>query len=131
MISSRQVVEEDRTDIAQALVRDRFHAGITTDVFYKPGTISNIYEDAEGPVFVLRASKSLRIDMMFFSSKDSKRNAAAMIAGWEKLAESAKAAGFTEVTTSSNSPLLVRFAEKFLGFEKVQVGNEVALRRLL
>lgn len=133
MISSRRIEEKDRADIEAALIKDAFHQGTKADAFYKEGTISNIYEDEAGPIFALRASRSLRIDMMFFSNDDHARNKDAMLAGWPKLLEGAKAAGFTEITTSSNSLKLVAFAERILGFERVQTieNGETALRRLL
>ncbi len=133
MITSRKVEEKDRVGIEQALVRDTFHQGTVADAFYKEGTISNVYSDEGGPIMVVRGSKSLRLDLMFFDNDDSKRNATAMFSGFKKLADGAKAAGFTEITTSSNSLKLIQFAEKFFGFERVQTieNGEAALRRLL
>jgi len=133
MVTSRRVEEKDRASIIAALANDRFHQGATSDAFYKEGTISNLYEDDFGPIFVVRASRSLRIDMMFFSNEDHKRNKAAMLAGFQKLLDGAKAGGFNEIVCSTNSIKLLAFAKKVFGFEEVQTPEnaEIELRRLL
>jgi hypothetical protein len=133
MISSRRIEESDRVRIEQALARDEFHPGTKPEAFYANGTMTNVYEDAEGSVFLLRASKALRIEMLFFNNNANERNANAMLDGWAKLVESAKAGGFTEIVCSTNSEKLLNFAIKFLGLEKVQTSsnNEVELRKLL
>lgn len=131
MISSRRIEESDRVRIEQALARDSYHPDTKADTFYASGAITNVYEDAEGPIFLLRASKALRIEMLFFNNAANERNAAAMLDGWAKLVESAKAGGFTEIVTSTNSPKLKNFAIKFLGMVETNVGEETELKAIL
>ena len=133
MISSRRIEEKDRPAIGEALIRDKFHPTTKVDVFYEPGTVANIYESDGKPVFVLRASRSLHIDVMFLDNHDSERNKDAMCAAWYKLVEGARAGGFKEITTSSNSSSLAAFVEKVFGFDRVQTeeNHEIALRKVL
>jgi len=136
MVTSRRIEEKDRTSIEQGLAHDTFHPGTKADAFYLPNVLTNVYEDEAGPIMLVRAARSLRIDMMFFDNKDYKRNKEAMLAGFDTLCAGAKAAGFLEITTSTNSPALLRFATKKredggFGFEEVNVNGEVALRRVL
>jgi hypothetical protein len=133
MITSRAITELDRADIKASLERDEFHRGTKADAFFQKGSVTNVYNDENGPILYLRASRSLRIDMMFFNNTDRSRNKDAMVAGFQKLVDSARAAGFAEITTSSNSPALVEFGCRVFGFERVQTdaNGEVALRRLL
>lgn len=136
MVTSRQITETDRPSLAQALDRDIFHQGTKVDAFYEKGTMTNVYEDEQGPVLVLRASRSLRIDMMFFDNDARLRNKAVMLEGFQALLHGARQAGFKEITTSTNSPALLKFAtlkeeDGGFGFEEVTVNGEVALRRQL
>jgi hypothetical protein len=133
MVTSRHIEDADRAGIEAALAHDTFHPDTKADAFYLPNVLTSVYEDEAGPIMLVRGARSLRIDMLFFSNTDSKRNREAMLAGWETLASGAKNAGFLEITTSSNSPALVAFACKVLGFEQVQTeqSGEIALRRQL
>lgn len=136
MVTSRKIEDTDRASIAQALARDIFHPGTSADAFYLPNVLTNVYEDEAGPILLLRGARSLRIDMLFFDNLDRERNKAAMLAGFQKLVDGAKAAGFLQITTSTNSPALLKFAttkteDGGFGFEEVNVNGEVALRRQL
>lgn len=133
MVTSRHIEEADIAVLVASLAQDVFHPGVKTEVFYEPGTLTNVYEDEAGPIMFVRGCRSLRIDMCFVNNGDNERNKAAMLAGFEKLAAGAKAAGFKDIVTSSNSPVLVAFGEKYFGFVRMQAqeNGEVALRREL
>ena len=133
MITSRRVEEKDRIVIEQALAQDAFHPDTKADVFYQNNMVSNVYSDSIGDVFVLRASKALRIEMIFLNNQDHARNAKAMLAGWKVLVQGAKAGGFTEIVASTNSSQLRDFAIKFLEMELVETAenHETELRKLL
>lgn len=133
MISSKHIDENDRELLATSLAHDQFHPDVQADVFYEEDTIANLYSDDDGPVLFLRGSRSLRIDMCFVNNAASTRNVAAMVAGFETLVVGAKAAGFKEIVTSSNSPALVQFGIDNFEFERMQTekNGEVALRRVL
>ena len=136
MISSRRITEQDRGGIEQALARDAFHPGVTADVFWEPGTLTNVYEYDKKPVLLVRVYKCLHLDLMCYDNSDVVHNKAVLEAGWEKLVTSAKANGFKEIITSVNGKALHRFLTKKVeeggfGFQEVNVGGEVALRRIL
>ena len=136
MITSRRIEETDRASVEQALARDTFHPGVTADVFWEPGTLTNVYEYDKKPILLVRVYKCLHIDLMCYDNSDVVRNKAVLEAGWEKLVTSAKESGFKEIITSVNGKALFRFLTKKVedggfGFEEVAVGGEVALRRQL
>jgi hypothetical protein len=127
MITSRRITETDRTSIKHALAQDTFHPDTNSDVFYQEGVITNAYDDAEGTIFILRAQKALRIEMLFFDNEDKERNAQAMIEGWKHLLIMARAGGFKEIVASTNSPHLRDFAIKFLGMKETNTNGETEL----
>ena len=136
MVTSRRVQETDRAGIEQALARDEFHPGVTADVFWEPGTLTNVYEYDKKPVLLVRLYKCLHLDLMCYDNTDFERNRTVLEAGWEKLVTSAKANGFKEIITSVNGKALFRFLTKKVedggfGFEEVNVNGEVGLRRQL
>ena len=136
MVTSRRITEQDRGGIEQALARDEFHPGVTADVFWEPGTLTNVYEYDKKPVLLVRVYKCLHLDLMCYDNSDVEHNKAVLEAGWEKLVTSAKANGFKEVITTVNGAALLRFLTRPVeqggfGFEKVENAGETALRRVL
>ena len=136
MVTSRRIAETDRAGIEQALVRDEFHPGAKSDVFFEPGTVTNVYEYDKKPVLLVRVYKCLHLDLMCYDNADVEHNKMVLEAGWEKLVTSAKSNGFKEIVTSVNGKALFRFLTKKVedggfGFEQVNVNGEVGLRRLL
>ena len=136
MVTSRRIAETDRAGIEQALARDEFHPGVTADVFWEPGTLTNVYEYDKKPVLLVRLYKCLHLDLMCYDNTDFERNRTVLEAGWEKLVTSAKANGFKEIITSVNGKALFRFLTKKVedggfGFQEVNVNGEVGLRRQL
>ena len=132
-VARAQQANADRAVLVESLARDQYHPATMLNVFYEPGTLTNIYEDEAGPIMFVRGCRSLRIDMCFVDNADSERNKEAMLAGFEKLAAGAKAAGFREIITSTNSPKLLAFGKRWFGFEEVQTAEngEIELRRFL
>jgi hypothetical protein len=123
MISSRFVEAEDRPMLQAALDRDQFHPGRSADVFYEHGTITSLYCDEIGPVFMVRAHKALHVDLVCLDNHDP-RNADAMRAAWMNLCEHAKKAGFKQIVTEVNGPALLKFclrpqSEGGFGFERL------------
>jgi hypothetical protein len=136
MITSRRIAETDRASIEQALARDTFHPGVRADVFYEPGTLTNIYEYDREPVLAVRVYKSLHLDLMCYDNADVERNRKVLEAGWQKLVASAKENGFKEIVTAVNGAALLKFLKRPVtqggfGFEEISVNGEIALRRLL
>lgn len=136
MVTSRRITDADRASIDQALARDTFHPGQTADVFFEEGTVTNVYEYDKKPVLVVRVYKCLHLDLMCYDNADVEHNKIVLEAGWLKLIESAKKNGFKEIVTSVNGKALFHFLTKKVkdggfGFEEINVGGEVALRRAL
>jgi len=128
MITSRRIHEIDRPSIDSALGRDAFHVGTKSDTFYQEGVVTNVYEDDDGPIFILRAQKALRIEMLFFDNGAKARNATAMLEGWKQLLHMASVNGFKEIVTSTNSSKLRDFAVNMLGMQETNVGGEIELK---
>lgn len=134
MVTSRRVQETDRAGIEQALARDFFHPDTKSDVFFEPGTVTNIYEEDHQPVLLVRVYKCLHLDLLCYDNGDTVRNKHVLQVGWKKLVEDAKANGFKEIVTTANGPALLRFLTKKVeeggfGFEELNVNGEVSLRR--
>ena len=139
MITSRRIEESDRAKVEESLARDKFHPNTKADVFFPkqadgnpdPRFVTNIYEDAEGPLMVVRGSRALRIELIFIDNAEFARNKEALIAGWQAMIEGAKRAGFTEIVASTNSPMLRRFAKRAFGFVETNVDGEVEIKKVL
>ena len=127
MSQYRPINEEDRLLLEFSLEGDSYHRDTTSDFFYDPNSVCNVYEDDEGPVLFVRGTKALRLDIQFVDNKDTKRNAAVMLEQFANLAQQAKANGFTEIIFNSNSPLLIRFCKQKFGF----VESKGELRKFL
>lgn len=119
MITSRLLEEKDLPMLTDSLATSEFHKDTDTSFFTKEGTISNVYELDNEPILVVRACKSLRLDIEFLDNNDVQRNREVMLEGLPLLAEQAKANGFTELYFDTKNPLLKRFCEKRLGFKTV------------
>jgi hypothetical protein len=134
MVTSRRISETDRAGVEQALARDFFHPDAKADTFFEPGTITNVYEDDQQPVLLVKVYKCLHLDLMCYDNADTVRNKAVLQAGWIKLIADAKANGFKEIVTSVNGPALLKFLTKKVedggfGFEEVNVDGQIGLRR--
>lgn len=136
MVTSRPIAETDRAAVEQALAHDTFHPDTKADVFFEPGTVTNIYEEDHQPVLLVRVYKCLHLDLLCYDNGDTVRNKRVLQVGWKKLVEDAKANGFKEIVTTANGPALLRFLTKKIedggfGFEELTVGGEISLRRTL
>lgn len=134
MVTSRSITEQDRESVEQALSRDFFHPDTDANVFFEKGTMTNVYEDEQGPVLLVRTYKSLHLDLMCFDNADVVRNKAVLQEGWPLLVSGAQRNGFKEIVTTVNGPALLKFLTKKVedggfGFEEVNVDGEVSLRR--
>lgn len=116
----RFINKEDRPLLEESIARDDYHKDTTTaDFFYSPAAICSVQEDDQGPVFFLRATKALRLDIQFVDNLDKERNANAMLERLESIVEQARQAGFTELIFCSDSPGLMAFCRRKLKFKQV------------
>lgn len=116
MQKDRWLNEDDRALLEASLSVDPFHKDTPADFFYDPRSVCEVYEDGQGPVMFVRGTKALRIDVQFVNNKDRLRNAKAMLANIERVAEQARRAGFTELVFCTDNVELNEFAKKALGF---------------
>lgn len=130
MIFDRYLIPEDLPILKASLAADPYHAETTTDFFQEDGSITKVYFDEHGSILFVRAAvvlrfdkKVLRLDIQFVSNEDTKRNARAMLWGFDTMSQRAKQNGFDEIYFFSNSPLLKAFCTKRFGF--VQSGDEL------
>lgn len=115
---------EDYDVLSISLSKDEFHKTTKPEFFYAEGTASKIYEDEKGPIFVMRGSKSLRLDIQFIDNNNKKRNAIAMLHALKGTVEQAKANGFKELIFNTSNKALEQFCIKYMGFEKID-GQEL------
>lgn len=116
---SRLIEQTDRPLLEDSLGRDTHHQGTDPQFFYALGSVCNVYEDEQGPVLFCRGAKALRLDIQFVDNADFKRNRNILTKGFPELVTKAQNAGFTEIIFFSNSPLLIRFCTRVLGFHHV------------
>ena len=117
MITNRLIAEEDYELLQESLAQDEHHNDTPPEFFYQIGSLTQVYEDEQGPILFCRAVKALRLDIQFLDNEDAKRNMAAMIEGYPVMEEKARENGFTEIIFQTNSNLLGWFCKKRFGFE--------------
>lgn len=115
----RPLENRDRGQVEDGIRNDPEHTakGLTPDFFFTPGTESIVFEDEQGPVFALRLSHVMRVDMQFYADVDKGRVAKTLVEGFEWLRDRGRAQGYTEMIFESVSKLLVRFCQRRLGFK--------------
>ena len=119
MVTSRRLEALDYELLLSSLQKDKYHRDTTTMFFVEPKTICNVYEDTSGPILFLRGKAegtTLRLDIQFVSNDDHRRNLKAMVIGFPLLVENARQSGFEKVYFESETPALVAFSQKRLGF---------------
>jgi hypothetical protein len=100
--------------LQRALDQDTFeHA--TAKQYTMDGAYSEVYEDEQGPIAILRYTKTLRLVGVWCDNMDFRRNALATIKAIEDATAKAKASGFTDIIFTTESPTLAKFCKK-LGF---------------
>ena len=128
MVTNRLLEEKDEAILTDSLSKDSFHKNTTFDFFLEQGTISNVYELNDKPVLVVRACKSLRLDIQYLDNNDFRSNMKVMLEGFPELVEKARENGFKEIVFVTTNPVLKKFCTKYLGFTEVE-GEE--LRRII
>lgn len=127
MVTDRFVSSDDIALLTFSLAKDEQHRDTEPDFFFAPGTICKVYEDEQGPICFVRGTKALRLDIQYVSNDDRRRNMAAMLEGFDKLAAKAKENGFTEIIFNTSNDLLRAFCVKRFGF----VESEGELRKFI
>jgi len=106
---------------------DPWHANTTPAEFFlnhEKGIESFVLEDPDGPVFFFRMTRTIRLDIQFPpddaqpTDQPHERTREALMAGVEWLASSLALAGIHQLIFDSDNPLLIRSAERRLGFHR-------------
>jgi hypothetical protein len=128
-VTQRGILDIDRDLLNQWISKDPHHRETTTpDFFYEKDTICNVYSDELGPVFFMRGEamlddgdKVIRLDIQFDNDQE-RRNAKMLIEVDRTFCAQAKAAGFKEIFFDSQSPKLIKFCKRALGFIEPEPG---------
>lgn len=111
----RNVEEKDKPMLAEWISKEHDHSETKPEFYFEPKTKSVVYEDELGPVFAVRYSSSLRLDMEFNPDADKQRIRDLMKSGFPDVIQQAAAQGFKEIVFSSLSKRLIAFC-RMLGF---------------
>lgn len=117
MVSTRFLTDVDRSLVEEALKNDPYHVGTTADFYYAPRTVCSVIEDEHGPVFFLRGTPALRLDLQFVSQTERRRNAEAMLTVYGQFENNFRSAGFCELITIPSSTMLRAFCERRMGYQ--------------
>jgi hypothetical protein len=116
-ITSRPLEQEDLGMLKRALDQDTYeHADAAQ--YTQDGAYSEVYEDEQGPIGVLRYTKTLRLLTVWCDNKDRVRNAASITQAITDAVAKAKASGFTDIIFNTQSPTLAKFCIDKLGFDE-------------
>ena len=117
MITSRPLESKDLPMLQKALDRDEFeHAEVPS--YTQNGAYSEVYEDEDGPIAVLRYTKTLRLVGVWCDNHAGLKNARATIQAISDAVAKAKASGFTDIIFNTESPTLAKFCVSKLGFKE-------------
>ena len=119
----RPAVEGDRALLEQWIEADPFHRGEVRAGFFlerAPGVDAWALEDASGHVvFYFKTEVAARVHIQFGPAEttaDRERNRDAMVDGLAWIEGQMAANGFREILFDSRNPVLIRTAEKRMGF---------------
>jgi hypothetical protein len=116
MITNRPLESTDVPMLQKALDANTFHPGEKPEWYTGENMYSEVYEDEQGPIGVLRYTKTLRLVTVWCDQNDKQRNAASIIQAIADATEKAIAAGFTEIIFKTNNSALAAFCTGKLGF---------------
>ncbi|MBS1799558.1 MAG: hypothetical protein JSS95_06995 [Acidobacteria bacterium] len=94
--------------------------GVTEDELTRyvsvPGSFTTLVSDDEVPILFIRGKKSLRLDLSINLAVDHERAAKVLIEALSRLADRARANGFTELAIDCSFPELTKLAVETFGF---------------
>lgn len=109
----RTIDETDKPMLAEWISKESDHAETKPEFYLEPKTKSVIYEDLLGPVFAVRYSSALVIDIEFNPDVDKQRIREMLKEGFPDVARQAESQGFKHLIFSSTSKTLVAFCRLF------------------
>ena len=114
-MTSRPLNSSDIPMLEQALVADEFPHS-SSRYYMEDKSYSEVYENDNGPVGVLRYSKALRLVAVFRDNSPSVQNAKTVIKMITDAVKRAKDSGFSEIIFNTQSPALAKFCVDKLNF---------------
>lgn len=118
MITSRPLQGDDIPMLQQAMDDSVFHPGQNAKSYAGKNMFATVYEDEQGPIGVLKYTKTLRLRTIWCDEKDRIRNGASIVQAIEDSVKMARESGFTEVIFQTDNLALARFCVDRLGFEE-------------
>lgn len=117
-MTERILEEKDKPWLAEWIAAEPDHRDNSAEFYFQPKTKSIVYEDEQGPVFVVRYSTAVRVDTEFNPTAEKERIRAMLTSVVPEVAKTAKAQGFSELVFTSVSKRLIAFC-RLLGFKAV------------
>ena len=117
MVTSLPLEEKDIPRLKAALDQDTYEH-CQPGEYLMQGAYSVVYEDEQGPIGVLRYTKTLRLVAVWCNNADKRRNAASAVQAVKDAVEQAKANGYTDIVCQTDSESLKRFYVTQLGFKE-------------
>lgn len=112
----RPLTTEDKPLIEQWIAGEPAHADNTFEFYASPKARTVIYEQAS-PVFAVRYSSALRVDIEFNPEASREDIRASFQEGFPDVVRQAREQGFSEIVFESTSPKLIAFC-KTLGYKE-------------
>jgi hypothetical protein len=120
----RPATDADTLMAARWVSADPWHATTTKPDFFlskEKGIESYVLEDETGPVFFFRMMRVVRLDIQFMPEAEDaehERTRDGLIEGVNWLTAALAIGGVHQIMFQSENPLLIRSAEKRLGFTR-------------
>ncbi len=119
-LTLRPVTEDDHAMLAAWIEADPEHRGVSTVEFFAKGRDCWVLMDAEGPVFFLKLTQAIRMDVQFAPGAGMrKRTRDGLHQGFPPLGALLAAKGFREALFDSRNEQLRRSLEKRLSFKRM------------
>jgi len=114
---NRNLTEEDKTLLADWIAKEPDHKH-TPEFYFEPGSKTIMYQDEQGPVFAVKYSSALRVDVEFNPEAEKDRIREALKIVVPDVAAQAKDQKFKEIVFTSVSKPLIAFC-RLLGFSAI------------
>ena len=118
MVGVRKFEDGDKALLEESVRLDPHHQGIKPEAFAaEPNTEIQVWTVDGKPVFFLRCSRALLVDIQFASGMGKEEVAEALKAAFAVVPEQARQAGFRCILYDSVYAPLTRFCERHAGFK--------------
>lgn len=117
LVSVRKFEDGDKPLLEESVRLDPHHQGIKPETFAaEPNTETQVWAVDGKPVFFLRCSRALRLDVQFVQDAPKDHVKKALNAAFPVVSAQAKKSGYREMVFDSVYEPLIAFCRKYLGF---------------